>query len=141
MKIFYIIDVAARVKARENLSSLKTILAGVSMKNAVDAAANEREMKELDERLAAEEEEAKKAQARVNISKSKQILAGVHTRNVIELHSREREEIEEREVLNADVCCQCHLAKSACHARTDLPRPPLTLQRQAPRPACTVSAA
>ena len=67
------------------------------MKNAVDAAANEREMKELDERLAAEEEEAKKAQARVNISKSKQILAGVHTRNVIELHSREREEIEAEE--------------------------------------------
>ena len=64
------------------------------MKNAVDAATNEREMRELDERLAAEEAQA---QARVNINKSKQVLTGINVRNVIELHGQEREEEERKQ--------------------------------------------
>ena len=61
------------------------------MKNAVDAAANEREMKELDERLAAEEA---KAQARLHIQKSKQILSAVMMQNAVDLAGKDREEKE-----------------------------------------------
>ena len=64
------------------------------MKNAVDAATNEREMRELDERLAAEEAQA---QARVNINKSKQILSAIMMQNGVNLAIADREAREKFE--------------------------------------------
>ena len=52
---------AARQQAKENLSKLKVILSGVSMKNAVDAQVKERELDELQQQLAEEEARAAKA--------------------------------------------------------------------------------
>ena len=61
------------------------------MKNAVDAAANEREMHELEERLAGEEAQA---QAKMNIRKSKQILSAIMMQTAVELTGKDREERE-----------------------------------------------